>query len=225
MASKKNPVSKRLWAIGLCQLLVGVPAMTVQAEPASETVLVSDVFSPPPGTDGIPDRTAGGASRGEATWPIALQPTPNEGLTVAARPTFLVYVPETEAKEAVFILKDKNEDYYYQETLPIEQTGGIIRIKLPETAEALTLGNSYSWSMILVPEGGLEPGSPGVKGTIKRVEATTTQSQAAQTWYDEVANLAEMRWEQPSDRTVAEKWENLLASVGLQAIASKPILE
>lgn len=225
MASKNNPVSKRLWAIGLCQVLVIVPGMAVQAESASENILISDVFAPPPGTPQTPDRTAGGASRGDATWPIALRPSREEGLTVAARPTFLVYVPETAAKQGIFILKDENENYYYQKTLPIEQTGGIISIKLPESAPVLTLGEQYNWSMILVPEEGIKPDSPGVQGSIKRVESSTQASQAAQTWYDEVATLAQRRREQPSDRTVAVKWEKLLASVGLEAIARKPILE
>ncbi|MGK7900367.1 MAG: DUF928 domain-containing protein [Hormoscilla sp.] len=223
MASNKNPVLKRLWAIGLCQMLVLVPGMAVQAESQAENVLVSQAFTPPgPGT---PDQTAGGASRGDATWPIALLPTRKEGLTVAERPTFLVYVPETAAKQAVFILRDKNEDYYYQKTLSIVQTGGIMAINLPESAPVLEMNTKYNWSMILVPEGGLEPDSPGVKGIIMRVESTARSSPAAQTWYDRAANLAKMRREQPSDRTVAEKWEKLLASVGLHAIASVPILE
>lgn len=217
MASNKNSVSKRLWAIGLCQMLILVPGMAVKAESEAENVLASQVFEPPGA--GAPSGTAGGASRGEATWPIALLPTGKEGLTVAARPTFLVYVPETAAEQAVFIIKDKNEDYYYQKTLPIARTGGIIAIDLPESAPVLEMGKEYSWSMILVPEGGLKPDSPGVRGTIKRVESTS------QTWYDEVATLAKMRREQPSDSTVAVKWEQLLASVGLEAIASKPILE
>ena len=144
---------------------------------------------------------------------------------MAARPTFLVYLPETTASQAVFILRDKNEDYYYQKTLPIKQTGGIMAINLPESAPVLEMGKQYSWSMILVPEGGLKPDSPGVKGTIKRVASTARSSDAAQTWYDEVANLALLRREQPSDQTAAVKWERLLASVGLEAIASKPILE
>lgn len=223
MASNKNPVSKRLWAIGLCQMLVLVPGMAVQAESQAENVLVSQAFEPPgPGT---PGETAGGASRGDASWPIALLPTGKEGLTVAAHPTFLVYVPETAAKQAVFILRDRNEDYYYQKTLPIEQTGGIIAINLPESEPVLEMEKEYNWSMILVPEGGLKPDSPGVTGTIKRVESTARSSDAAQTWYDEVATLAQMRREQPSDRTVADQWKNLLGEVGLEAIASVPILE
>ena len=105
MASNKNHVSKRLWAIGLCQMLVLVPGMAVQADSQAENVAVSNPFAPQ--GDGAPAQTAGGASRGEATWPIALLPKPKERLTVAAHPTFLVYVPKTEAKEAVFILKDR----------------------------------------------------------------------------------------------------------------------
>ncbi|MBD0345660.1 MAG: DUF928 domain-containing protein [Coleofasciculus sp. Co-bin14] len=43
-------------------------------------------------------------------------------------------------------------------------------------------------------------------------------------WYDAIISLADLRRSQPGDLTVASTWKELLRSVGLEAIATKPLL-
>jgi hypothetical protein len=111
---------------------------------------VFQVTFEPPG-DGKPDNTVGGASRDSGQClqdAIAsqqtitpLMPTTNRGLTLVERPTFFVYVPQTSAQKAFFSLKDKDESYYYQATLPMPETSGIVSLKLPADAPALEIIN------------------------------------------------------------------------------------
>ncbi|NEQ23043.1 MAG: DUF928 domain-containing protein, partial [Microcoleus sp. SIO2G3] len=140
---------------------------------------VFQVTFDPPG-DGKPDNTAGGASRDSgqclqdaiASQPTItpLMPTSNRGLTAVERPTFFVYVPQTSAQKAFFTLKDKDESYYYQVTLPILGTAGIVSVKLPADAPALEIGKSYQWSFVTICGESLAVDDPRVEGQIQRIE-------------------------------------------------------
>ncbi len=235
-----------------------VPLLPVQAEvpsrlaiqnPALPSHSVFQVTFEPPG-DGRPDNTAGGASRdsgqcfhdarGSQPTITPLMPTTNRGLTVVERPTFFVYLPQTSAQKAFFTLKDKDESYYYQATLPMPETPGILSYKLPADAPALEIGKSYQWSFVTICGERLAVDDPRVEGQIQRIELNKEFSShiknlspleraalygADGIWYDTVATLAELRQAQPHDLTVAATWENLLKSVGLETIATKPLLQ
>ena len=167
-------------------------------------------------------------------------PTSNHGLTTVERPTFLDYVPQTSAQKAFFSLKDKDENYYYQTTLPIPETPGIVSFKLPADAPALEIGKSYQWSFVTICGERLAVDDPRVEGHIQRIELNTQLSSQLKNlspleraalygsdgiWYETVATLAQLRQSQPNDLTLAATWENLLKSVGLEAIATKPLLQ
>lgn len=246
-----------LFSAGLCLELVltAILPTQVQAQLVSNTSRhslpsrsIADVTFDPPG-DGKPDDTAGGASRDGGTCPqdanalspsfTPLKPTTHAGLTVAAHPTFFIYVPQTSAQKAVFVLKDEKEDYYYQTVLPIPRTAGILSFRLPDDAPTLEVGKTYQWSFIMVCGEGIRPDSPGVEGRIRRIEPNQALSSQLKNlspleraalygkngiWYDTIANLAEQRRSQPNDSTLVATWETLLKSVGLEAIASQPLL-
>jgi Domain of Unknown Function (DUF928) len=48
---------------------------------------------------------------------------------------------------------------------------------------------------------------------------------ANQIWYDAVNSLAELRHKNSSDRLLAEDWNQLLKSVGLEDLATAPIVK
>lgn len=202
----------------------------------------------PPGT-GKPKETAGGASRGNPCsreqvsvggCVTPLMPVNQEGLTVTERPTFLVYVPETSAKQVFFSLVDESRNYQYQKKISLPGKGGIVSFKLPDDAPALEVGKNYQWSFILIGEQGLRPDSPGVQGEIRRVELNQAlMSQLQQVspieraalygkegiWYETVGTLAELVRSQPMDAALADNWKQLLSSVGLEAIAAQPLVQ
>jgi hypothetical protein len=210
--------------------------------------LVSVTFDPP--GDGKPDDTAGGASRDGGTCPedaraigpsiTPLKPANYQGLTVAEHPTFFVYVPQTSAKKALFVLKDEKEDYFYQKTIPIPRTAGIVSFRLPDEAPAIKIGKTYQWSLIMICGEAIRPDNPGVEGKIQRIEANPELLRQLKNlspleraalygkngvWYDTLASLAEQRRSQPNDSTLAATWEKLLKSVGLEAIATQSLLQ
>jgi hypothetical protein len=165
-------------------------------------------------------------------------PATHQGLTVAEHPTFFVYVPQTSAQKALFVLKDENEDYYYQKTIPIPRTAGIVSFRLPADAPAIEIGKRYKWSFVMICGEAIRPDSPGVEGRIQRIEPKPALSSRIKNlpqleraalygrdgiWYDTLTSLAELR-RSHDDSTLAATWEQLLRGVGLEAIATKPLL-
>lgn len=246
----------RLFAIALCLEVPFATALSVQAQskPATQQAQarpqaskVSVTFSPPGA--GKPDNSAGGASRSSAQCvqdtanggPSAtpLTPANYQALTVAERPTFFVYVPETSARKVFFSLEGENKDSHYQTTVAITGKAGIVSVSLPAEAKALETGKNYKWSFVIMCGNALRPDSPAVEGTIMRsplnptltsqLEKATPIERAALygkdgIWYDTLATVAELRRSQPNDSTLEATWTQLLTSVGLDAIATKPLL-
>ncbi len=268
MAWQTSCFTLRLFSVALLVELVvtTVLPMRGQAQVASVTLgnalssrsVVRVTFEPP--KDGKPEGTAGGATRDGGVCPqdttkalepsvTPLLPANREGLTVAEHPTFFVYIPQTSAQKALFVLKDESEDYYYQKTMPIPSRGGIVSFKLPTDAPAIEIGNSYKWSFVMICGEAIRPDSPMVEGRIRRIEPSQALSSQLQKlspleraalygkdgiWYDTLTSLAEVRQgtpaglaalSQPDDSTLATTWEELLNSVGLGAIATKPLLQ
>lgn len=186
--------------------VVLTPKISVLAESiGSEPLQISMAFEPPPG-EGMPERTAGGGSRGQcptATQPanpplMALVPAfsqPDEaanrpkhlemkGLTVAATPMFFFYVPELPATEAAFSLKDENNNDIYQTNLSLPQQSGIVAVKLPENTPALEVGKTYRWSfgvMCQTETAQAQSSVVFISGEIRRIEPDAALKNQLQT--------------------------------------------
>ncbi|NEO32567.1 MAG: DUF928 domain-containing protein [Symploca sp. SIO3C6] len=225
---------------------------TTEYEPASPNQALNNLsaFSVnfiPPGV-GKPKHTVGAASRGKCpqdaaavTTPVTpLIPNTSYGFTVAERPTFFVYLPETSATRAFFSLRDANEDYYYQTIFPIASNPGIISFKLPEDAPALEIGKTYNWSLVTICGQALRPGDPKVEGEIERIELDPAQMSKLESmsaferatwyglegiWYDTLTAIATLKQSNPKNANIASTWEELLRSVGLEAISIQPLVQ
>ncbi len=224
--------------------------VTFNETPLNESTVVVKFQPPHPPGDPKPINTVGGGSRDsgrclqdshnlEDPSLTPLMPSTRQGLTVAEYPTFFVYVPKTSATKALFAIEDETEDYYYQTTVSIPREAGIVSFKLPTEAQALEIGKSYKWAFIMICGAAPDPGSPGVAGWIERVESNRVLGALPEDlqplkrvalygqggiWYDVIASLADLRRSQPDDLTLTSTWKELLRSVGLEAIATKPLL-
>jgi hypothetical protein len=194
----------------------------------------------PPG-DAAPASTTGGGTRSEELLQlIPLIPQTKIGRTVAARPTFFVYVPPTSSKQVFFSLQDENRNVHYQTTLKMSGQGGIVRVTLPADAPELEIGKNYMWFFATIEPGDiLRPDSHGVSGWVKRVEPPTNSAENSSLtplklatlyaesgiWYDTVAVLGAAKQAQPGDATLAAEWKELLEQVGLKGIATQPIID
>ncbi|MFN6461556.1 MAG: DUF928 domain-containing protein [Nostoc sp. DedVER02] len=210
-----------------------------------------DLFTPSPGKT-APQQASGGASRvgsydlnpstvgaaGPAAI-IALLPQNFYGTTVSERPTILVYLPASNAEEAVFSLKDEAGNTQYQMTIPIALKAGVMAVKLPADAPALAVGKNYHWFLAVKVDGQLSPATPYVDGWIQRIQPNAELATAMQqkdalkraaafgkhgVWYDCVETLAALHNAQPNNVALTKQWEELLSSVSLKEIVTVPLL-
>ncbi len=196
----------------------------------------------PPNKD-APVATSGGASRGtqcivdvdNSKVPIIpIIPAINQRLTVASHPTFFIHIPKTSAKQIFLKIEDENEEDTYQTILPISGETGILQVSIPEEAPPLEVGKNYKWALALMCADTLEPDSPIVQGSITRVNTTiesntqwSTMTQIEQAnfyaesgiWYESIEILAELRQEEPNNTRLLAIWQEILDSIGLNAIA------
>jgi Domain of Unknown Function (DUF928) len=204
-------------------------------------------FEPP--DDGSVDDSRGGASRptqakcsADSDYPVsmaALVPANRMGLTVKERPSFFVYLPETSnASSLFFALKDDSDLGIYFVEMPLSQTSGVVEISLPESVPPLEVGKTYHWIATLGCQIA-QTDMPWVTGAVKRVEPDSTLVEEldnqpsigqaalyaeAGIWYDTLSSLARVRETQPEDANLTAAWTSLLNSVGLNPIATQPLL-
>lgn len=208
------------------------------------------IFKPPPNQD-KPISTSSGGSRSNWQCPqdatldttsanktplMLLAPTDsNYGLTIAEHPTFLVYLPQTSAKQVVLSLMTEDNHLHSQSFIPIKGEPGIISIKLADSFPPLEVSKNYQWSLVLICGEKPNPNDPVITSWVRRVVLPQLQSHPRTTleqadayseqgiWYDAVINLAQIRNAQPNDQVIADIWTDFLKSVGLEAIATQPV--
>ena len=210
-----------------------------------------NLFTPAAGK-GTPQQASAGASRvgtyylnrstvspTEPAALIALLPQSFYGTTMSERPTILVYLPASNAQEAVFSLKDEAGNMQHQMNIPVAGKTGVIAIKLPANAPALAVGKNYQWFLALKVDGQLSPSTPYVDGWVERIQPSTELATAMQeqdalkratalgkngVWYDCVGTLAATYTAEPSNATLRKQWEELLSSVSLKEIVTANLL-
>jgi hypothetical protein len=207
-------------------------------------------YQPPAGI-GAPSRTEGGGTRGsgscqQADKPLkALVPSNRFGATVAAHPTFFVYMPaaSTQASplQVEFILADKNGTEIYNSTFKANGTPGIMTLSLPTQAglPPLEVGQDYKWSFSVICQPDDRSEDMTVEGWVRRVsldsrlsaqlKQASPQKQVelyagAEIWHDALTTLVQLRRDKPNDSTVAADWARLLSAAGLSDITQESLL-
>ncbi|NEQ23457.1 MAG: DUF928 domain-containing protein [Microcoleus sp. SIO2G3] len=193
-----------------------------------------------------PRNRAAGASRGgcssEIQRPVALLPSSQIGLTVAANPTFFFHVPQATTKTAEFSLQDPDEQVVYERAVDLSAAPGIVSVSLPReslNSPSLEVGKMYKWNFAVI----CDPTDRGqdivLEGWIQRNELTAALANElekaapkdrpsiyanAGLWHDTVTSLVQLREANPNDPQLAEDWAALLQSIGLDAIAQSPLV-
>ncbi|MBW4473665.1 MAG: DUF928 domain-containing protein [Stenomitos rutilans HA7619-LM2] len=237
-----------------------MPSLSLTALPATaQTVTPRPTIAPPVKVSlkfavpkrGAPRSTAGGASRGSClrgtTQPIsnrltAVMPPTRLGLTFAERPSFFVYVPQSPAQTAGFLLlSDDDTEVVYETTFALPAKAGIIRFDLPENAPALEVGKQYHWFVTTLCDAtsGLS-GSPTVEGWVERSTPDVALTKALQKtlpgnrpalyaeagiWQETLASLADLQHKYPQNSKFLNDWREALQSVGLTNVASEPLVD
>jgi hypothetical protein len=207
-------------------------------------------YQPPAGI-GAPSRTEGGGTRSSLSCPIAgkplkaLVPSNRFGATVAAYPTFFVYMPtvssQTSPLPVEFVLEDKNGNEVYTSSFNTSGMPGIVTLGLPTQSglPPLEVGQDYKWSFSVICQPDDRSRDITVEGWVRRVPLNPTLNtqinQAspekkvelyaqAELWHDALATLAQLRREKPNDSAVAADWVKLLSAAGLSDITQESLL-
>ncbi|MEQ8996183.1 MAG: DUF928 domain-containing protein [Coleofasciculus sp. B1-GNL1-01] len=262
MTRKSTPQSLNLinlaiaFSLGLA--FVSQLQTPVLAEPSPVTPEPTLSFIPPPETPGAPDgrSSAGGATRGNCSTLDSQSSASNHSrltlltpsispnrprLTSVEYPTFLIYLPPTQAEAAEFTLVDQEEEYSYQTTFPLKQTAGIISFQLPPEAPPLEPNKTYTWKVAIICDRQSRTEDVFAQEQVQFIELQPEQVQQLETatpleqvalygelgiWYDMMKILAELRRSQPDKPEIMLSWNELLQSktVGLTDIAPKPLI-
>ncbi|WP_226593330.1 DUF928 domain-containing protein [Microseira wollei] len=242
-------------------LAVAIPAFGVESLQAQSRLSGDQRLSPnwgnyrPPSNLGRPEGREGGGSRGPCIAetsptihnPIALVPVNGFGTTLAARPTFFVYVPTInpgETPQIQFVLRSADNRFVYKTTFSTIPSPGIVSFSLPERANSpiLELGKTYNWTFTLVcnPNEDDRSGNQLAAGSIQRIappsrmvselaQATSPQDKVAVyakygIWYDALGAIANLR-RTADNPALQNDWLALLTSVDLQKIANQPLIQ
>lgn len=176
---------------------------------------------------------------------VALVPTSGIGETTSEFPTIFWYMPQTAALALEFVLRDANvkDIYRVQYSLPKSTQGVVsppgVRGLNVSNLSPLEIGQEYHWELALICNPSDRSKDIVVEGWVKRVKAdptlarriqqTTPQERVAlyadaRLWYETLATLVELRRTRPDDQELIDAWETLLKSVGLEIVASEPIV-
>jgi Domain of Unknown Function (DUF928) len=161
------------------------------------------------------------------TTPVltALSPTSEPGLTLAERPTFLVYVPQTSAQTAEFSLRTSGDLGVYRTIVTLNHTAGIVAIRLPADAPPLAIGDLYIWSFNLICNPSDRLDDLFVTGSVQRIEENAALGRSLEQatpadlvrlyqqsglWYDALSILFARYQTQPNDPNLIQSWTDLL---------------
>lgn len=232
----------------LCCNFLSASSLSAQVKTESfsgkQTWQISQAFKPPKRED--PPPSAGGSTRGSSCLkgkkPLtSLMPKNKLGLTLAERPTFFWFVPQSSVKTAKFlILTNKDQNIFYETTLTLPNKPGIISFTLPTTAPELKIGQRYHWYLSVVCNSQDSSTNPWVDGWVERIQAEPDLSAAlakaqpqklsrlyaeAGIWHEALATSAQLRRNDPKNFKTRMDWWTLLKSVSLTSLTTEPFLD
>lgn len=164
------------------------------------------------------------------------------GLTAKSHPTLLFYVPYSSAsvQTGEFVLQDEKDNDIYRAIINLPQTPSVVSMSLTTMPAPLEIGKMYHWYFKVRCSAQSMSGPIFVEGWMQRVAlepqigdrlaAATTLRQKIDIyakngiWYDTVADLAQMRVQNPGNEELEADWQQLLQSVGLADIQSEPVV-
>jgi hypothetical protein len=212
------------------------PAVSVRA-PAR-----MPIYRPP--KVGKPARSVGGGSRGPGDgFPALYALVPSHvGQTASSQPSLFWYVddaPVPGARMEFTLLDEDGVKPLVEASLEGPKRAGIQRIRLSDYGVQLKPGTEYEWSVALIPDPKERAKDIVATGWIDRVErsgalnARLASEGSARSvyvfadeglWYDALTALGDQMERNSGDPDLVKIRASLLAQVGLDAVATAPVL-
>ncbi|BAY22943.1 hypothetical protein NIES2100_27070 [Calothrix sp. NIES-2100] len=231
--------------------LISLSLTLLPTQPVKSQIPGTEIFNvppPPPDINAPTNRTAGGkrgcsvmtnqSNEKQLTALVPVYGSPKAqlvfGLTASPNPTFWFYVPYVTTANAELSLENEAGQTLYKRPVSLSGKPGIVSVSLPSTAFSLEIGKRYHWYFDVY----CDPQQPPVfvDGWIKRVELNATVKNQLEKatlkqratlyatnsiWYDYLSASAELHRLEPKQND----WAKILQSVGLNDIASEPIVD
>ncbi|WP_293335734.1 DUF928 domain-containing protein [Microcoleus sp. CAWBG58] len=209
---------------------------------------------PPSGRDERPvkrkDAGSSGSCEGlksqQTEFLTALVPKQNyQALTVASHPTFWFYIPFPAQNFHSLKFRLETADGYQVTVKPKNEKPGIVSFTLPATQKPLEVGKEYKWALFLYCQDSEQKSSRPVtffvSSSIKRItpsnqlenelKAATTEAAKSAVyarngiWHEALTLIGNRRRADSTNPELARDWANLLSSVQLEDIATKPFID
>ncbi|MEO1402645.1 MAG: DUF928 domain-containing protein [Cyanobacteria bacterium J06635_1] len=172
----------------------------------------------------------------------SLASTSDLGTTLDSAPTLWFHIPVQERTQnqinGELVLLDENHQVLALETITLPSESGIIGIQL---SHPLEVGRSYHWVFSILQHPNSPSQNPTVEGSLRRLTPGGELRAALETarnpqararvlaqqgiWHDALNELASLRRTEPNNAAVIQDWISYLGSVGLDAIATEPLID
>ena len=203
------------------------------------------------GNFGLPTHRRDGGSRGPAESCVAnlnnqslmaLIPQKTVGISASTSPKLFFYVPEVARKKTLeFVLRNESDELMYEAFVSTEGNG-IMSIEIPADVNAnlLKTDENYHWYLSMICDYEQRSRDIVVEGWLRRENIDVATQKQLDTvslvekaevyrdrgfWFDALSALAESPSLTTGEHSVHQKWSEMLSSVGLEELASKPFVE
>lgn len=165
---------------------------------------------------------------------FVLVPKEQPVLTTLNTPVLLVYNPDRveDIQYGEFWMNSRDEKTrIYPKTRFKFPKQGIISLKLPNLPKnSLQDNQSYAWYLkIYCNDKTPQEADLDMNGWVQKVAMTPERKQQILTgnpevWYDSLSSVAERLRQSPNDQKLQGYWINLLSSIGVQNLATEPLV-
>ncbi|MGF1590860.1 MAG: DUF928 domain-containing protein [Pleurocapsa sp.] len=226
-----------------CGLLISAEPTTAEAKKSQVKATNSDF--------GLPTHRRDGGSRGsrndcvndaENQNMMALIPEQTLGFNASAAPKLFFYVPEVNNQRTLeFVLRNEQDQLMYEAFISTEGNG-IMSVEIPADVQPnlLATEQNYHWYLSMICDTQQRSRDIVVEGWLRQEAIDTATKEQLNTasfveqaevyseqgfWYDALSVLAENHDSLAEQPMVRQKWSEMLQSVGLGELASKPFIE
>ena len=200
---------------------------------------------------GLPTHRRDGGSRGDGDSCVAdaehqnlmaLIPDKTIGINASASPKLFFYVPAVNNQKTLeFVLRNEQDELMY-EAFFSTKGNGIMSVEVPAdvSSNLLETDQNYHWYLSMICDHQQRSRDIVVEGWMRQESidlATQNQLSIASSaeqaeiyneqghWYDALSVLANHQDSVTEQPIVRQKWSEMLNSVGLEELASKPFVE
>ena len=196
---------------------------------------------------GLPHNRKDGGSRGNCLAKgrdfVALVPDIAVNKTASTSPQIFFYVPKTEEpKDIELLLRNEEDELIYKTLIQSTYKGGIMSVTVPKLLKesAKESDRNFHWYLSLICDQNQRSQDIVLEGWIEYVELNNSLKeqislsnsikkanlyQQEEIWYDALLTLAEQKKINSDITLIQSEWSQILESIGLSYLESKPLIE